>query len=1381
MIAREVGRTRVVAPLLSTVLVAWFAAACESPQPPASCGAMPQVTIHVGETSVVSACFNDPNEDMLTYSVSSSNSSVATASISVTSITVRAVAPGSASITVTATDPGGLQGQQSFQVTVPNRAPQAKGAIPPITVPHGRTGTVNASSYFTEPDGQALTYNAASSNPGVASVSVSGSTVTARGVAKGSATVTVTAADPEGLSATQTFLVTVPNRAPESVGTIADIEVEVDSSAVVDVAANFTDPDGDRLTYAAASSSTTRVGVSVSGSMVTVTGLSKGGATVTVTAADPEGLTARQTFEVTVPNRAPKSLGTIPDVEVEVDSSAVVDVAAHFTDPDGDRLTYAAASSSTTRVGVSVSGSMVTVTGLSKGGATVTVTAADPEGLTARQTFEVTVPNRAPKSLGTIPDVEVEVDSSAVVDVAAHFTDPDGDRLTYAAASSSTTRVGVSVSGSVVTVTGLSKGGATVTVTAADPEGLTARQTFEVTVPNRAPKSLGTIPDIEVEVDSSAVVDVAAYFTDPDGDRLTYSAASSNSAVANVSVSGSAMRVTPVAAGNATVTVTARDQDDLAARQQASVTVTSPDRAALVALYNATDGPNWVNDENWLTDSPLREWYGVDTDDSGRVVSLDLSGQWDQEAEEYVRHGLSGPIPPELGNLSGLTELSLRANELEGAIPPELGNLANLTVLSLHTNRLTGAIPPELGNLANLTVLSLRSNRLTGAIPPELGNLANLRSLSLGYNDLTGPIPPELGNLANLTVLRLNVNDLTGPIPPELDNLANLTVLWLSNNRLTGAIPPELGNLANVTELLLGVNDLTGAIPPELGNLANLRWLYLGRNNLTGQIPPGLGNLANLTVLTLDSNDLTGPIPPELGNLANLTWLILRSNDLTGPIPPELGNLANLTELTLSDNNLSGPIPPELGNLSRLKSLRLSENPALADTIPLGYRRLSLRAFYWNDTGLCSPDDSSFQAWLDSIEDHEGGPVCRENRAPEAVGSIPDQTMTEGDTVSLDVEDYFSDPDGDDLTYSVDSSRPSVATGSMSGSTLTVVAVAAGTATMTVTATDTGDLSATQTFRVTVSASESFDMEMRFTSSVSSTVRSHVSDARDEWEAVLEDTELDDIAVNRTLNCHGISRFVGTVDDHLIFVHVDSIDGEGGVLAYAGFCYFRSADSSPLLSATWIDEADVEKMTDLDALVPVMFHEMAHALGFSGGHWDRLDLLEKGSDAHFTGELAIEAFDEAGGEDYDGEKVPVQLKVYSHWRKSVFGNEIMSPTIDLENDEVPISAITLQAMADAGYKVDVSRADDYELPSSDDIQARRRTGRVFDLSNDVLWGPITVLDADGRVIRVIPPPPGSVRWPLPRREVHIEPRRPPGRGGAPPPSPDDPPVPEEES
>ena len=453
------------------------------------------------------------------------------------------------------------------------------------------------------------------------------------------------------------------------------------------------------------------------------------------------------------------------------------------------------------------------------------------------------------------------------------------------------------------------------------------------------------------------------------------------------SVDGSGL-VTAIGNGTATITATAGS----ASGRATVVVLESPDRAVLVALYNAMDGPNWVDAENWLTDMPLGDWYGVDTDDNGRVVSLDLRGRWDSEAGLPIPHRLSGSIPPEVGSLANLANLDLGLNNLTGPIPPELGNLANLRRISFTRNNLTGVIPAELGNLEHLAVLALGGNALRGEIPTELGNLANLTELYLWRNNLTGPIWPRLGSLANLTELYLSDNDLTGPIPTELGSLANLTELYLGDNDLTGPIPTELGSLTGLTELFLRGNDLTGPIPPELGNLANLTELRLGGNDLTGAIPTELGLLANLTELSLWGNDLTGPIPGELGSLANLTDLHLGDNELTGPIPPELGSLGNLESLNVASNELSGAIPPELGNLatlealfldyndlegavppelgsmSSLRELGLSFNGDLAGALPVELTALrQLDALVAGGTGLCVPSDPAFQTWLAGI------------------------------------------------------------------------------------------------------------------------------------------------------------------------------------------------------------------------------------------------------------------------------------------------------------------------------------------------------------------------------------------------------------------------------
>ena len=161
-------------------------------------------------------------------------------------------------------------------------------------------------------------------------------------------------------------------------------------------------------------------------------------------------------------------------------------------------------------------------------------------------------------------------------------------------------------------------------------------------------------------------------------------------------------------------------------------------RDVLVALYNATDGANWTNKTNWLSNNNISTWHGVSVSD-GLVTGLDLS-----------LNNLTGTIPAALGNLNNLENLSLTGNQLRGVIPAALGNLNNLENLNLSFNQLSGAIPAALGNLSNLEVMWLVSNQLSGAIPTTLGNLSNLEVMILNINQLSGELPQSLTRLTNL-------------------------------------------------------------------------------------------------------------------------------------------------------------------------------------------------------------------------------------------------------------------------------------------------------------------------------------------------------------------------------------------------------------------------------------------------------------------------------------------------------------------------------------------------------------------------------------------------------------------------------------------------------
>lgn len=550
----------------------------------------------------VSDNFSDPDGDTLTYSAEA-NSTIATARASNNTVTVTPVATGTTTVTVIATDPGNLSAEQVFSVTVlpqPNRKPILVGSINDQQLEVGKAaGTVEVSGKFSDPDGDTLSYEVESSNTAIVVASMLNSTVILTPVKGGTVTITVTAEDPDGLSAEQTFSASVSNRSPVAIGEIRDKD-ELWVGDVINVRAGnkFFDPDGDALTYEASISGDNLATINISGSMISFPIVAVGEATFRITAKDPSGGTATHEFSVTVPNRPPATNGSIPPQELTGTESKTIDVAGYFSDPDRHALTYEPTSSSTAVVTVGVSGSRVTITPVVKGTATITVTARDPLGATATQKFSVTVPNRPPTAVGQIEAqtlttnsgtyrapacwsggctstlyVRTWVNFSVSVNVSNKFSDPDGDTLTYTATfSGSQPPV---VYGNMVSIYGSNWFSGSVTVTARDPGGLTAIQTFEVKPPNRAPIRVGSIRNQSInQADfSTASVDVSGKFRDPDGDTLTYSARSSADNIATASASGSTVTIRAVRNGSAKITVTATDPGGLKATQIFTVRV----------------------------------------------------------------------------------------------------------------------------------------------------------------------------------------------------------------------------------------------------------------------------------------------------------------------------------------------------------------------------------------------------------------------------------------------------------------------------------------------------------------------------------------------------------------------------------------------------------------------------------------------------------------------------------------------------------------------------------------------------------------------------------------------------------------------------------------
>ena len=383
------------------------------------------------------------------------------------------------------------------------------------------------------------------------------------------------------------------------------------------------------------------------------------------------------------------------------------------------------------------------------------------------------------------------------------------------------------------------------------------------------------------------------------------------------------------------------------------------DRAVLIKMYNATDGDNWYNNENWLSDMPLATWHGVVVDTRGNVSELDL-----------FANNLNGTLIPEIGALSALSVLNLSGNYLTGTIPPEIMQLSSLGSLRLAGNRLNGTIPPEIGNLEWLWFLSLEANELTGTIPPEIGQITRLRSLILRENNLSGRIPDELGNLAELEAILVYPNkfeDCTIPGPLQLvrtndfdelttryctpdpndsgvlNKLYNATngnewhnnENWLSDQPLAAWHGVDVNNRGKVTEINLEANNLRGTLIPEIAQLPELKSLWLNDNHLTGTIPIEVTELTKLTGLALANNEISGRIPAEIGQMTGLQLLMLSGNNLSGPIPSELANLPDLFSLSLASNELTGGFPAWVRDLRWLLRLTLNDNQLTVDVATL--------------------------------------------------------------------------------------------------------------------------------------------------------------------------------------------------------------------------------------------------------------------------------------------------------------------------------------------------------------------------------------------------------------------------------------------------------------
>ena len=345
------------------------------------------------------------------------------------------------------------------------------------------------------------------------------------------------------------------------------------------------DPDGDRVEYALASGDDSRFAVGLGSGSVTYVGPGEdfeAGPSryeLTVGARDThneQGASVSVVVTVTDVEEAPVAVDDV--VELPMNTPTIIDVLTNDRDPDGDRLRVQSVSTPEHGTTVMADGGVRYVPkDWYHGEDWFSYTVADAGSLTATAIVRVTVTPVNEPPAAADDKAETSEDVPALVDVLANDTDPDGDPLQVVSAGPADHGMTALADGGVRYSPSRNwHGTSRFTYTVADPLGLTSTATVTMTVlpVNDAPEALGVIPHQSIEEGGSSVtVDLTPYFRDPDGDRLTHAAVSSDEMAVAVAVAGATLTLAPVVSAAATVTVTASDADGLTAVQTFGVTV----------------------------------------------------------------------------------------------------------------------------------------------------------------------------------------------------------------------------------------------------------------------------------------------------------------------------------------------------------------------------------------------------------------------------------------------------------------------------------------------------------------------------------------------------------------------------------------------------------------------------------------------------------------------------------------------------------------------------------------------------------------------------------------------------------------------------------------
>ena len=751
-----------------------------------------------GINVATAAAFADVDNATLTYSAANLplgltiNATTGVISGTIDRSASQGGAGGVYSVIVTARDAGGLTATQTFSWTVTNPPPVAVNDT--ATTAEDTPVLISVLPNDSDPDGDPLTVISAFSAIGQATIVGNQVRFVPPANFNGTATINYTISDGQGGTSTATITVTVTsvNDAPTATA-IAPVATQDGANVSVPVAGNFTDVDGDTLSYTATG---LPLGLTINPTTGLISGIidkaasqTGGGVySATITVSDGNGGTVTQTISFTVTNPGPvagNDAASTPE-----DTAVTIPVLANDRDPDGDTLTVTSAAANNGTVVINPSGTVTYTPNPGFNGTdTITYEISDGNGGTsiARVTVSVADTNDAPTS-STIAN-QTNLDAQAIsLPVSGAFSDPDGDALTYTAvglpAGLTINAVTGVISGTIDRSASQPNGGVyAITVTASDGRGGSASASFTWTVTNPAPSA--TNDNVTTNEDTQILIPVLANDRDPDGDTLTVTSAVAGNGTVFINPNGS-LSYTPNANFNATDTIFYTISDGEGGLSSATVNITvTPvnDRPTTVGL------PNQNGDDGAFVSVPTASAF---QDVDGDTLTFSAVGLPPSLTIDPVTGVISGTLSPE-SSVNGPYTVSVTATDPSGAAITTtfVYSIQNIPPIAMNDTATTPEdTPVRVAVLTNdrdpegdaLTITSASANNGTVVINPDgtltftpMLNFNGIATISYTISDGQGGIAT-----ATLTVDVTAVND--APTSLAIPNQVSIDSAFYSAN-----------------------------------------------------------------------------------------------------------------------------------------------------------------------------------------------------------------------------------------------------------------------------------------------------------------------------------------------------------------------------------------------------------------------------------------------------------------------------------------------------------------------------------------------------------------------------------------------------------------------